>query len=45
MREDEEHQNRDGCVSSDMRAVGFTEDEVHDISGWRRIVSAAKRRT
>ena len=44
-REDEKHQNRDGCVSSDMRAIGFTEDEVHDRSGWMRIVSAAKRRT
>ena len=24
-----------------MRAIGTTSDEVHDITGWRRIVSAA----
>ena len=29
------------CVNRDMRAIGMTKDEVHDITGWRRIVSAA----
>ena len=29
------------CVNRDMRAIGTTKDEVHDRSGWRRIVSAA----
>ena len=28
------------CVNRDMRAVGTTKDEVHDRTGWRRIVSA-----
>ena len=30
-----------GCVNRDMRVIGTTTDEVHDITGWRRIVSAA----
>ena len=29
------------CVNRDMRAIGTTKDEVHDRTGWRRIVSAA----
>ena len=29
------------CVNRDMRAIGTTSDEVHDRTGWRRIVSAA----
>ena len=29
------------CVNRDMRAIGTTKDKVHDITGWRRIVSAA----
>ena len=29
------------CVSRDKRATGTTKDEVHDRTGWRRIVSAA----
>ena len=29
------------CVNRDMRAIGTTRDEVHDRTGWRRIVSAA----
>ena len=29
------------CVNRDMRAIGTTEDEVHDRVGWRRIVSTA----
>ena len=29
------------CVIRDMRAIGKTEDEVHDRTGYRRIVSAA----
>ena len=29
------------CVNRDMRAIGNTKDEVHDRTGWRRIVSAA----
>ena len=29
------------CVNRDMRAIGTTKDEVHDLTGWRRIVSAA----
>ena len=29
------------CVNRDMRAIRTTEDEVHDRTGWRRIVSAA----
>ena len=29
------------CAKRDMRAVGTTQDEVHDRTGWRRIVSAA----
>ena len=29
------------CVNRDMRAIGMTKDEVHDRTGWRRIVSAA----
>ena len=28
------------CVNRDMRAIGTTSDEVHDRTGWRRIVSA-----
>ena len=28
-------------VNRDMRAIGTTQYEVHDITGWRRIVSAA----
>ena len=28
------------CVNRDMRAIGTTKDEVHCITGWRRIVSA-----
>ena len=31
----------DDCVNRDMRAIGTTKDEVHDRTGWRRIVSAA----
>ena len=30
------------CVNRDMRAIGTTKDEVHDGTGWRRIVSAAE---
>ena len=26
------------CVNRDMRAIGTTKDEVHDRTGWRRIV-------
>ena len=29
------------CVNRDMRAIATTKDEVHDRTGWRRIVSAA----
>ena len=29
------------CVNRDTRAIGTTKDEIHDRSGWRRIVSAA----
>ena len=29
------------CVNGDKRAIGTTKDEVHDKTGWRRIVSAA----
>ena len=29
------------CVNRDMRAIETTKDEVHDRTGWRRIVSAA----
>ena len=29
------------CVNRDMRAIGTTKYEVHDKTGWRRIVSAA----
>ena len=29
------------CVNQDMRAIGTTEDVVHDRTGWRRIMSAA----
>ena len=29
------------CVNRDMRAIGATKDEVHDRTGWMRIVSAA----
>ena len=29
------------CVSRDITAIGTTKDEVHDRTGWRRIVSAA----
>ena len=29
------------CINRDMRATGTTKDEVHDRTGWRRIVSAA----
>ena len=29
------------CVNRDMRAIRTTKDEVHDRTGWRRIVSAA----
>ena len=29
------------CVNRDMRAIGTTKYEVHDRTGWRRIVSAA----
>ena len=29
------------CVNRYMRAIGTTKDEVHDRTGWRRIVSAA----
>ena len=29
------------CVNRDMRAIGTTKDEVHDGTGWMRIVSAA----
>ena len=28
------------CVNRDVRAIGTTKDEVHDRTGWRRIVSA-----
>ena len=28
------------CANRDMRAIGTTKDEVHDRTGWRRIVSA-----
>ena len=27
------------CVNRDMRVIGTTEDDVHDRTGWRRIVS------
>ena len=29
------------CVNRNMRAIGTTKDEVHDRTGWRRIVSVA----
>ena len=29
------------CVNRDMRAIGTTKDEVHDRTGWMRLVSAA----
>ena len=29
------------CVNRDKRAIGTTTDEVHDRTGWRRILSAA----
>ena len=29
------------CVNRDMRAIGTMKDEVHDRTGWMRIVSAA----
>ena len=29
------------CVNQDMRAIGTTKYEVHDRTGWRRIVSVA----
>ena len=29
------------CVNRDMRAIGTSKDEVHDITGWRRMVSVA----
>ena len=29
------------CANRDMRAIGTTSDEVHERTGWRRIVSAA----
>ena len=29
------------CVNRDMRANGTSKDEVHDRTGWRRIVSVA----
>ena len=29
------------CVYRDMRAIGTTKDEVHDRTGWRRIISVA----
>ena len=29
------------CVNRDMRAIGTTKDEVHERTGWRRIVFAA----
>ena len=29
------------CGNRDMRAIGTTKDEVHDRTGWRRIVYAA----
>ena len=29
------------CFNRDMRAIGTTKDEVHDRTGWRRIVYAA----
>ena len=28
-------------VNRDVRAIGTTQDEVHDRTGWRKIVSAA----
>ena len=28
------------CVNKDMRAIRRTEDDIHDRTGWRRIVSA-----
>ena len=31
------------CVKRDMRAIGTAKDEVHDRTGWRRILSAARR--
>ena len=40
----EEDRSRDGWTVSterDMRTTGTTKDEVHDRTGWRRIVSAA----
>ena len=30
------------CVNRDMRAIGTTKDEVHDRTGWRRILSATE---
>ena len=29
------------CVNRDIRAIETAMDEVHDITGWRRIMSAA----
>ena len=31
------------CVNRDMRAIGTTKDEVHDRTGWRRIVNCVCR--
>ena len=33
----ETKQGRMDCVDRDMRAIGKKKDEVHDITGWRRI--------
>ena len=42
-RKGEADMDADGmhCINRDMRAIGTTKDEVHDRTGWRRIVSAA----
>ncbi len=42
--EKEEDRSRDGwTVNRDIRAIGTTKNEVHDRTGWRRIVSAAAK--
>ena len=46
--EEEEDQNRAGwmdCVNSDMRAIWTTEHEVHDRTGWRKMLSATATHT
>ena len=34
----------DGLCQPDMKAIGTTKDEVHDLTDWRIIVSAATER-